>query len=88
MVTISSSHCLRFLKLDHSSPRDGENTLGYVNVILAGALSLSQFIVKLLHIVFVENGVLTPLSIKASLRTHQTFCPKMHRAYFGFESSY
>ena len=49
-------------------------------IILAGALSLSYLIVKFLHFVFVEIDVLRPLSIKASLRTHQAFCPKTGQA--------
>ena len=35
----------------------------------------------MLHFVFVENAVLTPLARKASLRTHQAFRPKTHQAY-------
>ena len=38
-------------------------------------------ILKVLHFVFVENAVLTPLARKTSLRTHQAFCPKMRQAY-------
>ena len=68
---VSPPICSRFLKLDHSPSQNGEYT-----VMVAGAFSLSVLIVKLLHFVFVENDVVTPLAVKASLRTHHTFRPE------------
>ena len=38
-------------------------------------------ILKVLHFVFVENAVLTPLARKTSLRTHQAFRLKTRQAY-------
>ena len=36
---------------------------------------------KVLHFVFAENAVVTPLARKAALRTHQAFRPKTRQAY-------
>ena len=49
--------------------------------MLAGAYSLSVWMIKLLTFIFVENEVLTPLASKASLRSHQAFRPKTHQTY-------
>ena len=38
-------------------------------------------IIKVLHFVFAENAVVTPLARKAALRTHQAFRPKTRQAY-------
>ena len=35
----------------------------------------------MLHFVFAENAVVTPLARKAALRTHQAFRPKTRQAY-------